>query len=168
MNDPGNFRLDPERGGGAFHDLARYPLSAALHFLRGELGQFTGISFYRNGLNTGMHGTALSSANELFQFGIDFAQQYESFYELVGEKGIIRVDRAFTTPADIPGHIQVRCGTRDLSFDAPPADHFRLMIEHVCRLVGETGEFGAAHERSRRIARLGELLRTGCVARERD
>ncbi len=80
----GDFRLDPEQGGGAFHDLARYPLGAALHFLEGPPAGFRGHALWRDDLNIAVHGTALTAARASFSFSIAFGQQYESFYEVVG------------------------------------------------------------------------------------
>ena len=158
----GNFRLDPERGGGAFHDLARYPLSTALHFLQGDSYRFRGFALDRSGLNVAMHGTALTSAGEVFTFSIAFGQQYESYYEIIGELGKIRVDRAYTTPADLANLIRVTCGERDASFTVPPGDHFRLMIEHFCAVVRNGGDFGEMHQRIRRLARLADQMEKGC------
>jgi dTDP-3,4-didehydro-2,6-dideoxy-alpha-D-glucose 3-reductase len=158
----GNFRLDPEKGGGAIHDLARYPLSTAQYFLRGDSYQFNGYALDRNGLNVALHGMALTSAGELFSFSLAFGQQYESHYEIIGERGKIRVERAYTTPAELENLVQVSCGERDASFTVPPCDHFRLMIEHVSALVQNAGDFREAHERSRRLARLAEQMERGC------
>ena len=162
----GNFRLDPGRGGGAFHDLARYPLSTALHFLQGDAYRFKGFALDRNGLNTAMHGTAFSSAGEIFSFSIAFGQQYESYYEIIGELGKIRVDRAYTTPADLANLVRVTCGGRDASFTVPPCDHFRLMIEHVCAIVRNGGNFGEIHQRTRSLAHLADQMEKGCSHEE--
>lgn len=159
---PGDFRLDPAQGGGAFHDLARYPLGTALHFLRGDTYRFHGVSLHHEGLSTAMHGCALTSAQESLYFSMAFGQQYESFYEIVGEHGRIRVDRAFTTPADLANRVSVTCGTHDRSFTVPPADHFLLMLEHVCELILAGGSYAAAHARARTIARLAGQMQQEC------
>jgi dTDP-3,4-didehydro-2,6-dideoxy-alpha-D-glucose 3-reductase len=159
----GNFRLVPAMGGGAFHDLARYPLGTALHFLQGDISRFRGVALARDGLNVAMHGVAATSAREIFTFSIAFGQQYESFYEIVGELGKVRVERAYTTPAELANRIEVTRGTRDESFTVAASDHFQLMIEHVCALAGNGEGVRAAHERSRRLARLAEAMERGCV-----
>lgn len=155
------FRLDPERGGGAFHDLARYPLGTALCFLQGENYRFRGVSLRADGLTTAVHGVALTSADEVFSFAIAFGQQYESYYELVGERGKIRLDRAYTPPAELANEIRVWCGSAETRQIVPPADQFRLTIEHVCALI-EGGDFRASHERTRRLARLANQMEKGC------
>lgn len=159
---PGDYRLDPDRGGGARHDLARYPLATALHFLHGELRGFRGTACDRDGLNLAMQGLAMSVAGEDFRFRIAFGQPYESYYEIVGDQGSVRVARAYTPPADLANRIQVIRGGEDASFSVPAADHFRLMLEHVCALVRGGRDFRATHERSRRLAHLSEAMEKGC------
>ena len=158
----GNFRLDPARGGGAFHDLVRYPLSAALYFLQAPPADFRGFSLERSGLTLAVHGLARTAADETFVFTVAFGQQYESYYELIGEEGKIRVDRAFTTPAELANRIMVLRGGDDASFTHPPADHFGLMLDHVCALVRGEGDFRTEHDRTRKIARLADEIEKGC------
>lgn len=158
----GNFRLDPAMGGGAFHDLNRYPLSAATYFLQGDEYRFYGISSDREQLNLSMHGVAATSADEAFSFSIAFGQQYESYYEIIGELGKIRVDRAYTTPADLANTVLVVRGVEDASFVVPSADHFLLTINHVAELISRSGDFREQHARSLRLARLADAMERGC------
>ena len=158
----GDFRLDPAMGGGAFHDLNRYPLSAALYFLQGDEYLFHGISIDRDRLNLAMHGVAATSADEAFNFSIAFGQQYESFYEIIGEQGKIRVDSAYTTPAGLANKVHVLRGRDDTSFIVPPADHFLLTINHVAALISRSGDFREEHARSRKLAHLATAMERGC------
>lgn len=159
---PGNFRTDPACGGGAFYDLARYPLGIAGYLLKGALEEFRGFAIDRSGLNLAMHGAARSSCGEILQFAIAFGQSYESCYEVVGEHGKIRVDRAFTTPPELANRIEVTADGEDLSFVVPAADHFRLMLDHVCSLVRTGSNFEEPAERSMQLAGLAELMERGC------
>lgn len=157
------FRLDPDRGGGAFHDLIRYPLSTALYFLKGPEYRFSGYSSMRGALNVGMTACAATSEGENFSFTIGFEQQYECWYELVGDRGKLRVDRAYTTPADLVNTIEVTIGTERSSVPAPAADHFTLMIEHVCRLVLQSGRYDQdTRAAAQRMALLAEQVWTSC------
>jgi hypothetical protein len=109
-----------------------------------------------------MHGVARSSAGEILDFAIAFGQGYESFYEVVGEHGKIRVERAFTTPADRANRIEVAVDGKDASFTVPAADHFQLMLDHVGMLIRDRGNFLEPAERSRQLAHLAEMLAQGC------
>jgi len=158
----GDFRLDPLRGGGAFHDLNRYPLSAALYFLRGDsyrLLDCTAVT--ENGLNLSVQASFVTSADERFSLSIGFGRPYESYYRIEGERGSILLDRAFTTPADMVGRVRVSCDGSDASFDVAPCDHFLATIDHVCRLVAAGGGFMEEHDRSRRVAQLAESMISG-------
>lgn len=158
----GDFRNDPSKGGGACHDLSRYILGTADYFLHGGLSSMNGFAVNRNGLNVGMYGTAATSGNEIFLFSACFGQQYESFYEIIGETGKVTVDRAYTTPPEMANRIRVVRGDRDESFTVEPADHFQLMIDRVCNLITGNGNFAPEHDRAKRIALLADELEKGC------
>jgi predicted dehydrogenase len=157
-----DFRLDPLQGGGAFHDLARYPLGTARYFLETPPKRFRGHALYRDGLNTALQGTAVTRGEELFSFSMVFGQQYESYYEIVGETGKIRLDRAYTTPADFANRIELLQGGECCEISVPPADHFQKMIEHVCAVVRQGNDYRELHERTGQLARLADEMERGC------
>jgi NDP-hexose-3-ketoreductase len=157
-----NFRSKPDHGGGAFYDQASYPLSAALFFLEGTSYKFRGKSFFRGGLNIGMQAHALTDRNENLAFSIGFEQQYECWYELAGEKGKLRVDRAFTTPVDHANCIRIISGNTVKTIMAPAADHFMLMIEAVCDTLLEKRSYHPLYREAQRLALLTEQAQTGC------
>lgn len=158
----GNFRLDPARGGGAFHDLAPYAVSTAWYFLRGMCHSFSGFALDRNGLNVGIHGTALTTEGEIFSYSLAFGQSYESSYEIIGEKGKIWVDRAYTTPPHMDNIIHVTSGEKDISLTVPAADHFQLMIADVCTLIRNGAGFDDIHARTLQLAEMAEQMEKGC------
>lgn len=160
---PDDFRLDPSMGGGAFHDLNRYPLSAALFFLSdAKHGCIRGVADIREGLVNSFKGESTTGSGESFSFLIAFGQPYRSYYELTTGIGSIRVDRAFTTPYESECRISVSRGGKDESFTVPPCDHFLLSLDHVCRLITEGGWEGE-HERTRRLGELSGIF-YGAVA----
>jgi len=163
----GGFRLDPDQGGGAFHDLARYPLGIAVHLLKGTLQGFRGHSLWHDGLNTAVNGTALTDADELFSFSIVFGQQYESFYEVVGDSGKIRLERAFTTPHDYSNRIILTEGSGVMEIPVPPADHFQLMIESIAEIIRTGADFSFLNRRAALMARLADDMERGCLLHER-
>lgn len=162
----GDFRLDPAMGGGAFHDMNRYPLSAALYFLSGKSHRFIrGDAQVREGLNLSLRAESLTDAGEEFSFQVAFGQSYRSFYQISGELGVIRVERAYTTPAEMENRIYVTVDGRDDSFSVPPDDHFLGAIMHVCNLV-RGGRWDMEHDRSRRLAALADMFRENCIREE--
>ncbi|MFA7403180.1 MAG: Gfo/Idh/MocA family oxidoreductase [Pelobacteraceae bacterium] len=159
----GDFRLDAAMGGGAFHDLNRYPLSAALFFLEGKDHRFVrGSTEVRDGLTISLQAESGTEAGESFSFLVSFGQQYRSFYEITGERGNIRVERAYTTPADMENRIAVTVNGSDESFTVPPSDHFLGTIDHVCALI-QSGAWEVEHERSRKLAELAGMFQDNCT-----
>lgn len=162
LSDAGGFRTRTDQGGGAFFDQARYPLSAARFFLSGTEYQFTGQAFFRNGLNVAMNASALTDRDERFSFSTGFEQPYECWYELVGEKGSIKVDRAYTTPADMATVIQISTDHGVTAIPVPAADHFALMIERVCDAIIRKQDYRECYNVARRLALLADQAWNGC------
>ena len=158
----GDFRLDPSCGGGAFHDMSRYPLSAAQHFLTGNSYRFeTGSSDVHNGLVRSLWAEAVTDRAERFTFLTAFGQSYRSFYEIHGTLGTLRVDRAYTTPADLENVITMKLNDREEMFRVPPFDHFLGTIDHVCGLI-RSGAWSREHQRSAKLAALADMFLAAC------
>lgn len=162
LTRPGDFRLNGGPGSGTFHDQARYPLSAALYHVRGDLREFSGYALFQRGVNVSLHACGMSTSGESFWCSIGFEQPYECWYELVGERGMIRLERAYTTPADLSATIRITSGAETREVMVPPADHFQLMIEHVAGLIERQQGFDREHAETRRLARAADLLWSGC------
>lgn len=159
----GDFRLNPTMGGGAFHDLNRYPLSAALFFLKGKTHSFVyGNSDIRDKLNLSFQANSVTDEGESFSFKIAFGQTYRSFYVITGECGSIGIERAYTTPADLENSVTLMIGSRDESFSVPPCDHFLSTIEHVSSLI-RRGTWSAEQERARELAELANMFHDNCI-----
>lgn len=154
----GDFRLNPGMGGGAFHDMNRYPLSAARFFLAGQSHHFiTGTIEERDGLTMALQAESITDAGERFSFLTAFGRSYRSFYEIVAERGSIRVERAYTTPADRANRIVVMANGRDVSFTAPQSDHFLNTIERVCGLIRD-GQWEGEYQRALELAALADMF----------
>jgi len=160
-----NFRNDEIRGGGAFHDLARYPLSVASYYLKGMTYEFCGYARQQDGVIISMQGVGRNEQDELLEFSIGFGLPYQSFYEVTTRRGLIRVDRAFTTPADLANHILVTCDGQDNSFVVPPADHFLLTIEQVCTLIRKPAAYRGCYNSNLNLACLADKLYRSCHVR---
>lgn len=158
----GNFRMKRESGGGAFHDLNRYPFSAALYFLKGEQYRLLrGTIEQQQGLDLAMAGETVTDAGEQFSFEIAFGKPYQSMYEISGESGSIKVERAFTTPPELENLVMLKIAGSEQNFSVAPADHFQATIDHVCRLI-RGGEWGEHHRATRKLGALAEMISDGC------
>jgi len=163
-----NFRLDPLQGGGAFHDLARYPLGIASYLLSSKPEDFRGHSTWCDKLNTAVTGTATTAHNEVFAFSIRFGQQYEASYEVIGESGKIRVDRAYTTPADYDNRIVIATGDGEKEIVVPAADHFQLMLENICHIIRTGSDYSHLNRQALTIAQLADRMHKRCLENRYD
>ncbi len=148
---PGDHRLDPSRGGGALHDLGRYPLGAAWHLLGGEVMEVARCEVERQaGIITAVRAEAVTAGGGALSLSIAFGRPYECWYELGTAAGALRLDRAFTPPADHrcraelrgPGGVEARW--------MPAHDQWVGAIEHAAGLAGSG--LGAAEEDARSCA----------------
>ncbi|CCK26899.1 oxidoreductase [Streptomyces davaonensis JCM 4913] len=99
---PTDHRLDTALGGGALLDGAGYPIRAAQYFLGDDL-TVLGASLRRSAPDAvDTAGAALLRTATGITAHITFGMEhfYVSRYQLLGTKGQITVDHAFTTPAD--------------------------------------------------------------------
>ncbi len=161
----GDFRLDSDMGGGAYNDLNRYPLSAALNFLESKKHRFIeGKKETSGGLNISLQAESVTDADEKFSFLTSFGLSYRSFYEITGELGSIRVERAYTTPADMENRIIMMVDCGDHSITVTPCDHFLATIEHVCELI-RLGDWGYNNQNSLELAELAAMFQENCSER---
>jgi hypothetical protein len=136
--------------------LNRYPLSAARYFLRGDIREIVRCdSIWQDDLLTSMEAEAHTMAGERFTFTIAFGQPYRSFYEISGTKGFLRLERAFTTPANHECRLDICCPDSNESITMTAHDHFRMTIDRVAAIIAD-GDFTSAHECERSLARTAD------------
>jgi predicted dehydrogenase len=130
----GNFRLQPETGGGVFLDAAGYPVAAAMLlfdaspdsvFCQAERDAATGVDSSVSLLLSFEGGRV---AHGLAAYGL----QYGSRYSLIGPRGRIVLPRAFSVPSDMETKVMVETDAGAENLAVPPADQFRLMLEDFC------------------------------------
>jgi len=154
---PDNFRLDPQQGGGAFHDMSRYPLTAARYFLRGAISEIIRCNVaWQNGMILSMEAETRTTADEHFTFTIAFGQPYRCFYELGGSNGTLRLERGFTAPSDHSCRLEICCNGRYETIHMPAHDHFLLTIDHVAKLITDGSDFSAEHQQCLRLAQAAD------------
>jgi D-xylose 1-dehydrogenase (NADP+, D-xylono-1,5-lactone-forming) len=144
--DPGDWRLDPTRGGGALWDVGCYGVSTARLFAGCEPERWHAAAHF------GPTGVDLS-LTALFEFpggllsAIDcsFEQPFRCRYELVGTRGVIDVPDAYLPPA--AGRPSARLGSIGAAPDAgagpdrvqtlefEPTDQYAAMVDAFARSV---------------------------------
>jgi xylose dehydrogenase (NAD/NADP) len=125
---PGDWRLDPSRGGGALWDVGCYGVSTARFFAGSEPVVSRAIA------HLGPHGVDMSLAAVMeFPGGVlaaidcSFEQPFECRYELVGSRGVIEVPDAYLPPAH--GNPTARLRTIGTGSDSDSAADQIQMLE---------------------------------------
>jgi predicted dehydrogenase len=128
----GDIRLQPELGGGVFHDSAGYPVAAAMLQLKARpISVFCRLGTYGqvdNGFSV-----LLNFESGCVGFGYTaFDSYYRSRYSLLGNKGRIEVLRAFSVQPQMTPTVVLETDAGEERFTADPANQFRLLLEDFC------------------------------------
>ncbi len=144
---PGDWRLDPARGGGALYDVGCYGVNTARFFAGAEP-----LSFWHSEARLGPTGVDMSLVACLgFRGGIlasidcSFEQPFRCAYELVGSKGVIEVPDAYLPPRNRRPIARLRTmgvasdssaesdSSQVLEFE--PADQYAAMVDAFAHSV---------------------------------
>lgn len=133
-----NFRYNEAIGGGVIHDATGYPLRA-VHFILGSDFEVTSSSLYKDEkYGTEIYGSAfLKNKNGIgAQITFGFDNYYQCNYEIIGSKGKITVNRAFTPRENFsPTILLERNGKEDELIVVDPCDHFQKAMEEFFRII---------------------------------
>ena len=136
-----DFRYSVAMGGGALLDAGFYPVAAATALLGSRLALAVALRVLKEGGGVDMGGTALAAVDgraALLDWG--FGRSYRNEIEVWCEYGVIKVQRAFSKPAELATRIIVNPQSGDeWTIPIAAADHFALMFDDFAKVtVGET------------------------------
>jgi D-xylose 1-dehydrogenase (NADP+, D-xylono-1,5-lactone-forming) len=133
---PGDWRLDPARGGGALWDVGCYGVSTARLFAAAEPEAIRALA------RTGPTGVDMSLTAELrFPGGAlavldcSFEQPFRCSYELVGTLGAVEVPDAYLPPARPVARLRRPDGDRETIFDG--RDQYAAMVDAFALAVAD-------------------------------
>lgn len=153
---PGDFRLDPERGGGVFYDAACYPVAAALMTLGGRPAAVSAQLHLEaeTGVDDAVAITVVFEGGVVAQCAAGFGLHFRSRYSVLGTSGRIELERAYAIPPDRATGVVLETDAATERFELPPVDVFELMI----------ADFAAEIESGRHLRDFeGQLLRQSAV-----
>ena len=116
--DPGDWRLDPSRGGGSLWDVGCYGISTARLFAQAEPTSIKALAHF-GPTNVDMSlASSLRFPNDVLALvDCSFEQPFRCAYELVGTKGSIDVADAYLPPDSPTALIRTGAGTEERAFD---------------------------------------------------
>jgi predicted dehydrogenase len=156
-----NFRYDRELGGGALLDAGGYVLKAAQAFLGPEASLAGAVLHYDNEHEVDIYGEAMlrGAGGKVAQVAFGFDYFYQCRYELLGTKGKLFVDRAFTPPPGLRPVVRFEEQDRTKEFVLPADNHYRNMLSFFSAEAGRPETYEAHWEEALQQARLIEALR---------
>lgn len=164
----GDIRYRPDVGGGALADVGGYPVRVASLLLGGDLEVAGATLRIDRSRGVDLSGAALlrtpAGAVAHVTFGIEHAYRCE--YEVWGSAGRVRLDRAFTPPADHAPVLHIDAGGQQQTRVLPPDDQFRRVVRAFTRAVRGDGDSGLQGQPI--VAQADLVQRIGDAARRID
>ena len=166
--DPGDWRLDPARGGGPLWDVGCYGLNAARLFAGAEPERIEAVGdFAANGVDMAVAATLRFPGGVLATIDCSFEQPFVCRYELVGTGGSILVPDAFLPPPsgpvatlramDAPSDVGAGADRyEELTF--PAVDQYSAMVDSFARSVAAGDLEAPAEDGVAQMAALGRIL----------
>jgi NDP-hexose-3-ketoreductase len=137
FTDRQNIRYNKELGGGALLDAGAYTLKATQFILGNGMNVSASKLIYDNEKKVDIYGGAfLTGTGSLFSevcFGFD--NYYQCNYEILGSKGKLVVERAFTAPPGYSPKITIEINGDRREMLLPPDDHFTNISNHFADLI---------------------------------
>jgi len=138
MRPARRYRLEQpiENGGGALWDIGCYAVHSARMFFEDAPVAVTAVSSYvGSGADISSSGVIDFGRGRFAQFDFSFERARRSEYEVIGSKGGIKCHTVWQLPGDIPIISWWTEDGRQCEEKLPPANHFRLEIEHFSDCV---------------------------------
>jgi predicted dehydrogenase len=137
--DPGDWRLDPARGGGALWDVGCYGVSTTRLFAGTEPETVRSVArFGRSGVDLSLTAELRFPNGVLGLIDCSFEQPFRCMYELVGTRGMIEVPDAYLPPESPVARLSSTDGTsQTLAFEGP--NQYACMVDAFEQAVRSGG-----------------------------
>jgi len=132
-----NFRFNKKFGGGVLNDVGCYLISASMFIFKDiPISVFCNLQT-NNKLNIDIRGSILltfpRNKSALLSFGYD--NYFQSTYDVWGNKGLIKVERAFNVTKDMKSIIALNQNDKIKKILIPTANQFQLTVDDFCAKI---------------------------------
>lgn len=136
--DPGDWRLDSARGGGALWDVGCYGVSTARLFAGAEPETIHAVAHLApSGVDLSLAAALRFPNGVLGLIDCSFEQPFRCVYELVGSDGVIEVPDAYLPPARPVARLAKEGRVEELVFDG--ADQYGGMVDAFAQALAAGG-----------------------------
>jgi predicted dehydrogenase len=167
--EPGDWRLDPARGGGALWDVGCYGVNTARFFAGSEPEEVRATAhFGPTGVDLSLSASLRFPGGVLGVIDCSFEQPFRCVYELVGSRGVIEVPDAYLPPAASNPYAMLRTIgassdsdsgsdlTRRLEFE--PTNQYAAMVDAFARSVATGRPLDPAEDGLAQMLVLDQIL----------
>ena len=132
-----NFRYDPTLGGGALLDAGAYVVKAAQIFLGYNITLLGAALHYDDKLDVDICGDAMfsNSNGQVAQVSFGFNYHYQCHYEILGTKGKLVVEKAFTPQPGFSPWVQLENQDNVERFTLPSDNYYINMLNYFVDTV---------------------------------
>jgi len=134
----GDFRLDKKKGGGVLLDAGCYTIHFARNFFGQEPVNIFSTRYFEKDVD--IRGNVLmefeKGKSAHLSFGMD--NHYKNQYEILGDKGLLRVERAFSVSNEYRPVVSLETGAGLETFELEPDNHFENEIRYFVENVNNT------------------------------
>ncbi len=156
-----NFRYNPSLGGGALLDAGAYVVKTAQIFLGNGLELLGATLKYDEKTGVDIYGDAMlrNSKGQVAQVSFGFDYFYQCNYELLGTKGKLVVDRAFTPPPGFQPSVRIehQGDMKNISLSAD--NHYVNMSRFFANTVRSGSNWAEHYDSLLRQAELIDAIR---------
>jgi predicted dehydrogenase len=141
-------RWNPEMGGGSLWDVGCYPVSLARYLFGAPERVLGWQKLSPSGVDETFAGTLFFPGERVAQFDCSFRMPYRTYAEVVGDEGVLTLNRPFQPDAP-ESTLVVRRGDQEETFDLENPGRYRLEIEdlHDAVLLGRPPRITPAETR---------------------
>lgn len=138
--DPDNFRYSRSAGGGAFLDMAIYPIDISVRLMGGSPNSLSSEIETEDGFDVDTGGRAVLAFNgdRVAELRWGYGRPYANALKITGSIGTITVDRPFSKPPEFHGEIVIDRGTEDEeTVPVPACNQFSNMMTAFANAIAD-------------------------------
>ena len=126
-----NFRWNKKLGGGSLNDVGCYLVAASQFVFKNmPVAVFSDLKINKNSkVDESGHVMITYPNNKTANFSFGYKNYFQSMYEIWGEKGIIRTERAFNVKNNMPVSLKLQQNDKIKSIKIKAVNQFQLAME---------------------------------------
>jgi predicted dehydrogenase len=163
---PGNFRLQPEHGGGALYDVGCYAMSAVLWAMAGDMPDEVAARSRHSDTGVDEQTEAILTWDDgrSAQLRVSMAEPFRQWLVITGEGGEIELPGRPYTEKQEPSELLLSDGRGTERLQIPAANAYQLMVEEVSSALRGGPGWVLPLDRSRSTAALIDACLTSAGA----